>query len=325
MNFTKPFVMKRLFILLIVVIFFNIQIPLSAQSLLHKPEIPRVFKGENVISHTAYSFSYNEEHEQSAWVAYELTREETVKVVERSNKFKPDPYVSTQTANDADYTNSGYDKGHLAPAADMGWSSTAMAESFYYSNMSPQVPGFNRGIWKKLEELVREWAMENNSLLIVTGPVLTKGLKTIGPDHVSVPELFYKVILDNHEPEIKGIAFLIPNASQSASLQTFAVSIDSVENVTGIDFFPEYPNEDQIEKTLQIAQWNWSASPVRTIANAGNAGANNKKVSLTTSTSKVAVSVQCHGLTKAGTRCKNKTFNPSGYCHLHENQADIKN
>lgn len=296
----------------------------TAQSLNH-PEIPRLSTGQHVIYHTAYSFSYNEEHEQSAWVAYELTREETVKVVERSNQFKPDPKVITQTANDADYANSGYDKGHLAPAADMGWSSTAMAESFYYSNMSPQVPGFNRGIWKKLEELVRDWAIENNSLLIVTGPVLTKGLKTIGPNHVSVPELFYKVILDNHEPEIKGIAFLIPNDSQSASLQSFAVSIDSVESVTGIDFFPEFPNEELIEKTSQTAQWNWSASPVRTIANAGNAGAINKKVSLATGTSKAAVSVQCHGLTKAGTRCKNKTMNPSGYCHLHVDQAENKN
>jgi endonuclease G len=288
-------------------------------------EIPKVKESGVVISHTGYSLLYNEEHEQASWVAYELTKEETVKVYERSNRFKPDPEVSTLTANDADYAGSGYDKGHLAPAADMGWSSTAMAESFYYSNMSPQVPGFNRGIWKKLEELVRDWAIEYNSLLIVTGPVLTKGLKTIGPDHVSIPELFYKVILDNHEPEIKGIAFLIPNASQSASLQTFVVSIDSVESVTGIDFFPEFPNEALIEKTSQIAQWDWSASPGRIIANTSNTEAVNKKVSLTTGTSKVAVSVQCHGLTKAGTRCKNKTLNPSGYCHLHENQTEIKN
>ena len=191
-------------------------------------------------------------------MAYELTKEETTKAFERTNKFKPDPSVSTLTANDADYAGSGYDRGHLAPAADMGWSSTAMAESFYYSNMSPQVPGFNRGIWKKLEELVRTWAIENNSLLVVTGPVLKKGLKTIGAGRVSVPELYYKVILDNHEPGINAIAFLIPNASQSADLQSFVVSIDSVESITGIDFFPNFENEDQIERTSTVEHWSWT-------------------------------------------------------------------
>ena len=304
--------MKRYCFLLHILFFFTIsysvaQKPHVPAVNLH-PEIPKVCKGEVVISHVGYSFLYNEEYEQASWVAYELTREETNKVFKRTNRFKPDPAVSTLTANDADYARSGYDKGHLAPAADMGWSATTMEESFYYSNMSPQVPGFNRGIWKKLEERVRSWAIENNSLLIVTGPVLKKGLKTIGADRVSVPELYYKVILDNHEPETKGIAFLIPNASQSAELQSFVVSIDSVESVTGIDFFPNFPNEDQIEKTSTIGQWSWISS----------------RTTHTLVVHKASVSMQCQGLTKAGTRCKNKTMNPDGYCHLHEAQAKDK-
>jgi endonuclease G len=317
--------MNRYFLYLIILIFSVSNIEISAQNSIHRPEIPKVCKGEHVISHTGYSFLYNEEHEQSSWVAYELTKEETVKICERSNRFKPDPEVSTQTANDADYAGSGYDKGHLAPAADMGWSATAMEESFYYSNMSPQLPGFNRGIWKKLEELVRDWAIENNSLLVVTGPVLKEGLNTIGPDRVSVPELFYKVILDNHEPGIKGIAFIIPNASQSASLQSFAVSIDSVESVTGIDFFPELPYVAQIEKTSHLDQWSWSDSPNRIIAKTNTPGAANKQVSLSANTTKASVSVQCHGLTKKGVRCKNKTLNKNGYCHLHEDQSNAIN
>ena len=120
---------------------------------------------------------------------------------------------------------------------------------------------------KKLEERVRSWAIENNSLLVVTGPVLKKGLKTIGVDRVSVPKLYYKVILDNHEQEIKGIAFLIPNASQRAGLSRFIgmVSIDSVESVTGIDFFPNFPNEAQIEKTLSLEQWIRATEQVTTV------------------------------------------------------------
>jgi endonuclease G, mitochondrial len=226
-----------------------------------KLEIPAASPTDLIITHTGYSLSYSEANEQANWVAYELTKEETNKVVERTDKFIPDPQVTTGTANDNDYSGSGYDRGHLAPAADMGWSSTTMAESFYYSNMSPQLPAFNRGIWKKLEELVRAWAVEYNSVSIVTGPVLTSGLKSIGPDKVSVPNYYYKVVLDYNEPDIKGIGFILPNAGSTEPLQSFAVSIDSVERFTGIDLYPALPDaqEKLIEKTLCIQCWSWGS------------------------------------------------------------------
>ena len=222
-------------------------------------EIPTANSKDIIIKHAGYSLLYNETHEQANWVAYELTKEETNKVYDRTDKFITDPKFITGTANDIDYSGSGYDRGHLAPAADMGWSSTAMAESFYYSNMSPQLPGFNRGIWKKLEALVRTWAVENYSLYIVTGPVLTNGLQSIGANTVSVPNYFYKVILDYYEPDIKGIGFIIPNAGSSEPLQNFAVTIDSVEKFTGIDFYPRLPDvqEKMVEKTLCIDCWTW--------------------------------------------------------------------
>jgi len=204
---------------------------------LSKLEIPKTNPKDIIITHTGYTLLYNETHEQSSWIAYELTKEETNKIYERTDKFISDPKVKTGTATDKDYAGSGYDRGHLAPASDMGWSVTAMAESFYYSNMSPQTPSFNRGVWKRLEELARTWAIENNSIYIVTGPVLTTGLNTIGSNKVSVPNYFYKVILDYSEPSIKGIGFIIPNTNSSEPLQQFAVSIDSVEKFTGIDFF----------------------------------------------------------------------------------------
>lgn len=273
---------------------------------LSKLETPKTSPKDIKITHTGYTLLYNEAHEQASWVAYELTKEETNKIYDRTDKFKTDPKVKTGTAIDKDYVGSGYDRGHLAPAADMGWSSTAMAESFYYSNMSPQTPSFNRGVWKRLEERVRTWAIENSSVYIVTGPVLTSGLTTIGPNKVSVPKHYYKVVLDYTEPSIKGIGFIIPNTGSSEPLQQFAVTIDSVEKFTGLDFFPLLPNqqEDLIEKTLCLKCWSWKS--VKTISGKEE--------------NETSASSQCNGITTAGNRCNNKTSNIGGNCYLHQAQ-----
>jgi endonuclease G len=274
-------------------------------------EIPKTNPRDKIITHTGYSLLYNEKHEQASWVAYDLTKEETNKLYERTNKFIIDPKVRKGSANDRDYEGSGYDRGHLAPASDMGWSSTTMAESFYYSNMSPQTPSFNRGIWKKLEELVRSWAIENNSVYVITGPVLTDDLETIGPNEVSIPNYYYKVILDYSEPNIKGIGFILPNTGSKEPLQTYAVSIDSVEKVTGINFFPllEDDQEELIENTLCVKCWSWMNTK-----SANKKNENNEN--------KVTESTQCNGITKAGQRCKRKTLNASGYCYSHETQLN---
>ena len=181
-------------------------------------EWPKTTTKDQVVKHTGFSLLYNEKHEQAGWVAYDLTRQETNKLFERSDRFVADPKVMTGTATDKDYEGSGYDRGHLAPASDMGWSATAMAESFFYSNISPQIPGFNRGIWKRLEGLVRSWAIEYDTVYVVTGPILRSGLPTLGPNQVSVPEHYYKVILDYTEPGIKGIGFILPNISSKSPL-----------------------------------------------------------------------------------------------------------
>lgn len=267
-------------------------------------EYPAVLPNEKIISHTGYSFVYSEEHEQAKWIAYELTKEETNSLYERTDKFLIDPMVSTGTAENSDYANSGYDRGHLAPAADMGWSAESMRESFYFSNMSPQLPGFNRGVWKRLEELMRSWALDNGAIYIVTGPVLVQGLPTIGGNRVSIPNEYYKVILDYTQPEIHAIGFILPNASSSSSLAAFAVSIDEVENKTGIDFFPALPDdqETKLEKEVCNSCWNWTVSK----SNSGSG-----------STKKQGTSVQCSGITKAGTRCKHMTYSENGRCFQH--------
>ena len=218
--------MKRLWLILLI-------IPISAQDLKPKPIL-----GEQIVNHLGYSFSYNEVHEQASWVAYELTDEKIRGTEKRKNNFRADPYVKTSSASLSDYKGSGYDRGHLAPAADMKWSTTAMSESFFMSNMSPQWPGFNRGIWKKLESKIRDWAKYNKRIYIVTAGILDDGLYTIGTNSVSIPNYYYKVILDYTEPELKAIGFILPNKKSKAPLQP-----DDKEN--------------ELESNIDVIKWRW--------------------------------------------------------------------
>jgi endonuclease G len=210
-----------------------------------------------IIRHTNFTLSYVETHEHAEWVAYELTDQEIRGDEERSDDFREDPKVKSGSASLKDYYRSGYDRGHLAPAADMKFTEEAMSESFFMSNMSPQKPAFNRGIWRQLEAQVRDWATANGSLFVVTGPIFGKGLNKIGENKVTVPEAYYKVLLDYTEPEVKAIAFLLPNTGSKKDIMTFAVSIDSVEQMSGIDFFPALPDlqEDQLERDFETALW----------------------------------------------------------------------
>ena len=128
--------------------------------------LPYYTQSDQIISHTAYTLKYSEQHEQASWVAYTLKSSHTSGTVGRTNDFREDYKVKTGSASLSDYKGSGYDRGHLAPAADFKWSSTAMSESFFMSNMSPQKPGFNRGIWKKLESRKLPWFSRSTSRII---------------------------------------------------------------------------------------------------------------------------------------------------------------
>lgn len=218
--------------------------------------LPHSADGE-IIRHQHFTLSYIEKHEQAEWVAYRLTGEEVQGVEERSDDFREDPMVKTGSATLQDYYRSGYDRGHLAPAGDMKFSEEAMSESFLMSNMSPQAPEFNRGIWRLLEEQVRRWALQNGSLYVVTGPVFNQRSRKIGENKVSVPKAYYKVLLDYTEPEIKAIGFLLPNKGSDKDILTFAVPIDSVEKVTNIDFFPALPDaeENRLEMEVNVSDW----------------------------------------------------------------------
>lgn len=202
-----------------------------------------------VIEHKYYELKYSELHEQALWVAYVLKDSYLEKNTDRKDDFREDPAIITGSASLNDYKGSGYDRGHLMPAADMVFDEVAMSESFYMSNMSPQLPGFNRGVWKRLENQVRRWVIDYEELYIISGGVLNNIIDTIGPNRVSVPGSYYKIILDT-EPEYRAVAFLIPHRKSSLTLDSFIVSIDSVEKVTGIDFLPALP--DSIDNKIEL-------------------------------------------------------------------------
>ena len=216
-----------------------------------------------IVDREGYSLGYSEEHEQARWVIYRMTYEEAkTKATSRDDNFRPDPEIPTGSATLADYRNSGKDRGHLAPAADMAYSIKTMDESFYMSNMSPQEPEFNRGIWKLLETWVRYTAVTEKDIYIVTGPILpkikTSETITIGPSKVTVPEAYYKVVWDRTPPE-KMLGFVLPNKGSSEPLQSYAVTVDKVEELTGLDFFSELPKEQQeaLESNITIDAWKW--------------------------------------------------------------------
>ena len=243
---------------ILALIILNVVIFLYSQSL----GIPTVTKPDVVITKSFYTLQYNEQFEQADWVAYELTREEVMGQTDRRDSFKSDPDVDTSSASLADYRGSGFDRGHLAPAADMKMSSSSMSESFYMSNMSPQNPSFNRGIWSKLESHVRTWAYENEAIFIVTGPVLTKSsYPTIGTNRVAIPEFYYKVILDYTSPGLKAIGFILPNEKGQRELESYAMSIDAVEEFTGLDFYSALSDdvEERLESSYDTSLWTFKS------------------------------------------------------------------
>ena len=206
-----------------------------------------------------YAFSHDADHKVPDWVAYHLTRDKILGTYPRSNNFRPDPDLPRgERAELKDYRRSGYDRGHMAPAAAMKWDQLAMSESFLLSNVAPQIGiGFNRGIWRVLEKKVRDWTTQRGELYVVTGPIYAwNEIETIGPDQVAIPTHFYKVIFD--PVRIEAIAFILPNQKLSSDdLPTFIVSVNQVEAETGLDFFPKIEDsvEDLVEARVQEGLW----------------------------------------------------------------------
>ena len=225
--------------------------------------LPETASCDEVIYHTAFALVYDESHEQAKWVAHLLLPDVATGTEGRTNDFRPDPLIKTGSAVDEDYARKtktaegktktegfGFDRGHLAPSADFRYSKKALSESYYYSNMSPQTPGLNRGRWADLEDAMRATCVSKNSpLFIVTGGVLKPDLPKLeqGINQVSIPNHYYKVILDLEHNE--AIGFIMPNSKCEYPLKHYVCTVDSIEKVTGLNFFEKLP--DDAEKTIE--------------------------------------------------------------------------
>lgn len=214
----------------------------------------------DILCRKGYLLAHDSERKTPIWVAEHLTSERANATRSRSNAFKADPNLKRgRRAELSDYKNSGFDRGHMAPSADMRWDAQAMKESFYLSNMVPQVPDMNQHIWKDLEEKVRNWAIERGELYIYTGPIYAEGMEhdTIGANNVSVPTHIYKIIFD--PVQLESVAFIMPNSElDPADMPGYIVSIREVEQQTGLDFLSKLSKRRQdmieIEKAPDLWQ-----------------------------------------------------------------------
>lgn len=216
-------------------------------------------ENKTITHHLAYALQYNEKHEQADWVIHVLPVDVITGKFGRTNEFKIDSLIATGTAVKDDYWYSGFDRGHLAPSADFRWSSRAINESYLYSNISPQRAELNRERWAEMEDLLRSYVIKtNHPLLIVTGPILKDSLPYIGKENkISIPEYYFKVAIDFDDTVQSGIAFIMPNKFCEYPPMSYAVSIDSLEKLTGIDFFPELTveKEKNIESKFIESYW----------------------------------------------------------------------
>ena len=217
------------------------------------PTIP-----SQIVNYEGMTLSFNKDLHIPNWVAWELTATEVAGTFPRDDNFRGDDNV-IGSAEKWDYSYSGYDRGHMAPAGDMKWSEKAMDESFYMTNMCPQAKSLNTGAWKRLEEKCRQWVEIDSAIIVICGPVVTDSINEyIGDSKVAVPQRFFKVILSPYIENPRGIGFIMPNAKVPGGMQATAVSIDEVERVTGFDFFSSLPDEIENEVESQCKFHYWS-------------------------------------------------------------------
>ena len=224
-------------------------------------EIPAPLKDrpEQILHRKGYTVSYNSATRNPNWVAWHLTKSHTYGSNQRSGEvFTEDVSVSRPRATDADYYNSRYDRGHMCPAGDNKWDKEAMAQSFLFTNVCPQNHGLNKYEWNDLEMLCRDWAREYGAIDIVCGPVYSSSdqQKTIGKNRVWVPDAFFKVVLCR-QGKAKAIGFLYRNEGKKQPMADAVCTVDDVERLTGLDFFPELDDkiENRIEATATLTDW----------------------------------------------------------------------
>lgn len=214
-------------------------------------------KKQIILERKGYSLSYNPTLLVPQWVAWCLTAEHTDGDCPRDNTYYEDEDVSYPKATNEDYKRSGWTRGHMCPAGDNKWDEVAMRESNLLTNICPQHASLNSGMWNVIERDCRKWAKKYGELYIVCGPVLlNREHETIGPNKVVVPEAFFKVIL-RLKPDPTAIGFVVRNNEGTKKKDQYINTVDEVERITGIDFFPSLPDgiENKVEANADINEW----------------------------------------------------------------------
>ena len=213
---------------------------------------------EQILHRFAYTVSYNSDNKIPNWVAWTEKKEYVNGKLKRtsSNAFREDKQVKKPRATLEDYKHSGWSRGHMYPAGDAKWNKQAMYESFLLTNICPQDQVLNAGDWEEIESLCRQWAKKYGEIYIICGPILDENYSTIGKNKVVVPKAFFKVILCM-KPEPKAIGFICENAPNNFHIEDYVCSVDKIEQVTGIDFFPflEDSIENKVEAQSNIKIW----------------------------------------------------------------------
>ena len=216
---------------------------------------------EKILKRMGYTVSFNMEMNIPNWVAWRLDAEKLIERESRNDKFLPDPDIEPSLAITTDeYKHSGWDRGHMCPAADNKYHWRAMDQSFYMTNVCPQNHNLNRGDWKELEDACRKWA-EQEPIYVVCGPILYKHPKYgyIGKNHsIRIPDAFFKVILTGIESQApRAIGFIYKNESGNNKKSKYVNTIDEVERITNMDFFSSLPDdiEQRIESTYTLSDW----------------------------------------------------------------------
>ncbi|MBR4380421.1 MAG: DNA/RNA non-specific endonuclease [Bacteroidaceae bacterium] len=225
-------------------------------------EIPAKLKdrSEKIMRRSNYTVSYNRNWNLPNWVAWELNKNETKGKNNRNEEFTSDPELpKVNQVEPWDYSGSGYDRGHMCPAGDNHFDAKAMNESFYMSNICPQNHELNTGKWNDLEIACRRWANKYGEVYIVCGPIIDKRKgKRIGKEHdIIVPEQFFKVILITSTKPARAIGYIFENNGSDRPYKAY--SIDEIEQKTGMDFFPNLPDniEDIVESRYEVSDWRW--------------------------------------------------------------------
>lgn len=221
-------------------------------------ELPSYSENDCIIHYTGYTVSYDEASRIPLWVAYELTREEANDTISRKGNFRQDDKAKVIQADNDDYRGSGWSRGHMAPAGDFKWNDQAMWNTFYYTNCCPQDTNLNSGSWNVLENKVRKWAREFGRVYVVTGSIIGKDKNgKIGSHEVVVPDAFYKAVLVYTNDSYYGIAFVMSNSPTTQRLSDSHLSINDLEKLTGMDFFPALDDsiEETIEDTVDLRLW----------------------------------------------------------------------